>query len=116
MELKAVNQAGMIAANVVRGDHPVARWDEAEAPGAYLLDVREPSEFQAGHVPGAVNIPLGDLRARLGEIPDDRPVYLYCGVGQRAYYATRILLQRGRQARNLSGGIQTHRAWRAKRP
>jgi NADPH-dependent 2,4-dienoyl-CoA reductase/sulfur reductase-like enzyme/rhodanese-related sulfurtransferase len=111
-----VNQAGMIAANVVRGDHPVARWDEAEAEGAFLLDVREPSEFQAGHVPGAVNVPLGDLRVRLGEIPDDRTVYLYCGVGQRAYYATRILLQRGRQARNLSGGIQTYRAWRTKRP
>lgn len=110
-----VNHAGMIAANVVRGDHPIARWDDAEKEGVFLLDVRDPTEYQTGYAPGAVNIPLGELRDRIGEVPRDREIWLYCGVGQRSYYATRILLERGWRARNLSGGLQTYRVCRAKR-
>jgi NADPH-dependent 2,4-dienoyl-CoA reductase/sulfur reductase-like enzyme/rhodanese-related sulfurtransferase len=108
-----VNLAGMIAGNVLRGDHPVAHWTDLDTDGGFLVDVREPAEFEAGHVTGAVNIPLGSLRQRLNEIPADREVWLYCGVGQRAYYATRVLMQSGRRVRNLSGGIQTYRAFRA---
>jgi len=67
--------------------------------------VREPVELAVESVPGAVNIPLGQLRARLGELPRDREIHLVCRSGQRAYYATRILLQNGFTAKNVSGGM-----------
>jgi rhodanese-related sulfurtransferase len=108
-----INLAGMIAANCLRGDHPVAHWRDLDAGKVRLVDVREPSEFAAEHVPGAINLPLGELRQRLDEVPRDREVWLYCGVGQRAYYATRALLQHGIAVRNLSGGFQTYRMFRA---
>jgi len=104
-----VNLAGMIAANVLRGDHPLAHWrDLADAQGIFLLDVREPGEYAAGHVEGAINIPLSQLRQRLDELPPNREVWMYCAVGQRAYYATRALSQRGLVVRNLSGGYATY--------
>ena len=84
-----VNFAGMVAANVLRGDMPLAHWEAAE--GAFLLDVREPVELAVERVPGAVNIPLGQLRARLGELPRDREILVICRSAQRGYYATRIL-------------------------
>lgn len=108
-----VNLAGMIAANVLRGDHPLAHWRDMDAAdNPLLLDVRTAAEFGAGHVDGAVNIPLDQLRERLDEIPPDREVWGYCAVGQRAYYATRALLQRGIPVRNVSGGFQTYTAYR----
>ena len=79
-------------------------------PGAVLVDVRRPDEFAAGHLPGAVNIPLADLRARMAGLPRDRTVLTYCGVGQRAYYAARALTQHGCTARLLPGGYETYRA------
>lgn len=97
-----VNFAGMIAANVLHGDMPVSHWDALE--GAFLLDVREPVELTVESVPGAINIPLGQLRKRLDELPRDREIHIICRSAQRAYYATRILLQNGFNARNLSGG------------
>jgi NADPH-dependent 2,4-dienoyl-CoA reductase/sulfur reductase-like enzyme/rhodanese-related sulfurtransferase len=107
-----VNIAGMIAGNALRGDLPLAHWENLSDPDAMLVDVREPAEFAAGHVPGAVNMPLSELRRRVGELPTDREIRLYCGVGQRAYYATRLLLQHGRRVRNLPGGWQTYQAWK----
>jgi len=98
-----INFAGMIAADVLRGDMPLSHWDSVD--GVFLLDVREPVELAAENVPGALNIPLGQLRARLGELPRDREIHVFCHSGQRAYYATRILLQNGFQARNVSGGM-----------
>jgi rhodanese-related sulfurtransferase len=98
-----VNFAGMVAADVLRGDMPVAHWD-ALGDGL-LLDVRQPVELAVEAVPGAVNIPLPQLRARLGELPRDREIFVICRSAQRAYYATRILLQNGFQARNVSGGM-----------
>ena len=98
-----VNFAGMVAADVLRGDMPLSHWDAAEK--GFLLDVREPVELAVENVPGAVNIPLGQLRARLGELPRDREILVICRSGQRAYSATRILLQNGFKARNLSGGM-----------
>jgi NADPH-dependent 2,4-dienoyl-CoA reductase/sulfur reductase-like enzyme/rhodanese-related sulfurtransferase len=97
-----INYAGMVAADVLRGDMPIAHWDALE--GAFLLDVRQPVELAVESVPGAVNIPLPQLRARLGELPKDREIMIICRSAQRAYYATRILLQNGFKARNLSGG------------
>jgi NADPH-dependent 2,4-dienoyl-CoA reductase/sulfur reductase-like enzyme/rhodanese-related sulfurtransferase len=99
----AVNFAGMIAADVLAGDMPLAQWDDID--GAFLLDVRQPVELVVESVPGAVNIPLGQLRARLGELPRDREIRVICRSAQRAYYATRILLQNGFKARNISGGM-----------
>ena len=99
----AVNFAGMVAADVLRGDMPLAHWADTE--GAYLLDVRQPAELVLESVPGAVNIPLPQLRARLGELPRDREILVICRSAQRAYYATRILQQNGFKARNISGGM-----------
>jgi NADPH-dependent 2,4-dienoyl-CoA reductase/sulfur reductase-like enzyme/rhodanese-related sulfurtransferase len=98
-----VNFAGMIAADVLRGDMPVSHWDDTD--GAFLLDVREPIELAVETAPGAVNIPLGQLRARLGELPRDREIRVICRSGGRAYYATRTLLQNGFDASTLSGGM-----------
>ena len=103
-----VNLAGMIAANVLRGDLQPAPWSELATTGALLVDVREPHEFAAGHLAGAVNLPLSELRRRFGELPRDREIWLYCGVGQRSYYALRFLKQRGFNVRSLFGGYQTY--------
>lgn len=98
-----VNFAGMVAADVLRGDMPLVHWDSA--PSGLLLDVREPMELAVENVPEAVNIPIGQLRARLGELPRDREIHVICRSGQRAYIATRMLLQNGFKAKNISGGM-----------
>jgi NADPH-dependent 2,4-dienoyl-CoA reductase/sulfur reductase-like enzyme/rhodanese-related sulfurtransferase len=98
-----VNFAGMVPADVLRGDMPLCHWDAVE--GGFLLDVRNPQELAVEHVAGVVNIPLPELRARLGELPRDREIHVICRSAQRAYYATRILLQNGFKARNISGGM-----------
>jgi len=104
-----VNFAGMIASNALRGDNPLADWGQLGSDGIFLLDVRDPDEFEEGHIPGAVNLPLNEIRSRMEELPRDREISIYCGVGQRAYYATRILLQNGYHAKNLAGGIRTYK-------
>jgi NADPH-dependent 2,4-dienoyl-CoA reductase/sulfur reductase-like enzyme/rhodanese-related sulfurtransferase len=98
-----VNFAGMVAADVLRGDMPLAHWNETN--GGFILDVREPVELSVENIPGAVNIPLGKLRERLNELPRDREINVICRSGQRAYMATRILLQNGFKAKNVSGGM-----------
>jgi NADPH-dependent 2,4-dienoyl-CoA reductase/sulfur reductase-like enzyme/rhodanese-related sulfurtransferase len=103
-----INFAGMIAANSLKGDSPLTHWQGLD-PGYYLLDVREPLEFSSGHVEGAVNIPLPDLRARMNELPLTKEIAVYCGVGQRSYYATRILKQNGFSVKNISGGITSYK-------
>jgi rhodanese-related sulfurtransferase len=105
-----VNFAGMVAADVVRGDMPLSHWDSLD--GAYFLDVRQPVELVVESVPGALNIPLPQLRSRLGELPRDREIHIICRSAQRAYYATRILLRNGFKAQNISGGTLS-RAMRA---
>jgi len=103
-----VNIAGMIAANVLRGDAPVAHWEEDALQQSCIIDVREPGEFALGHIEGAINIPLGVLRDRMEELPRDREILCYCAVGQRSYYASRALRQNGFKARNISGGMRTY--------
>ncbi|MHC1727249.1 MAG: FAD-dependent oxidoreductase [Syntrophobacteraceae bacterium] len=98
-----VNFAGMIAAGVLRGDMPISHWNSAKT--GFLLDVREPMELAVENVPEALNVPLRQLRDRLNELPRDRVIHVFCRSGQRAYYATRILLQNGFKARNVSGGM-----------
>ncbi len=104
-----VNMAGMIAANALRGDTEIAPWRQLGSNGALILDVREPGEHHAGAIPGAVNIPLGQLRGRLEELPRDREIQVACAVGQRAYYAVRVLRQHGFRAKLLSGGYRTYK-------
>ena len=101
-----VNFAGMVAADVLSGDMPLTHWDSEEK--GLLLDVRYPAELEVECVPGVVNIPLDQLRSRLDELPRDQEIHVICRSGQRAYYATRILLQNGFNARNLSGGMLSH--------
>ncbi len=107
-----VNMAGMIAGNVLRGDVALGRWESLPETKAMVVDVREASEFAAGHIEGAVNIPLPQLRERLGELPQNRELWLYCGVGQRSYYASRILVQHGFKVKNLPGGYTTYEQFR----
>ena len=98
-----VNFAGMVAANVLSGDMPINHWETAKSE--FLLDVRQPFELTVENVPGAVNIPLPELRSRLSELPKDKEINVFCRSAQRSYYATRILLQNGFKAKNISGGM-----------
>ena len=108
-----INMAGFVAGGLLRGDHPQVDVEEiVSAPAArqpFLMDVRTPEEFASGHIPGAVNIPVDDLRSRLGDLPTDRKIASYCHVGQRGYLATRILLQAGFPAANIGGGYETYK-------
>ena len=97
-----VNFAGMVAAGVLSGDMPISHWQDT-ADGV-VLDVREPFELAVENVEGAVNIPLGQLRGRLDELPRDKTIHVFCRSGQRSYYATRLLLQNGFEVKNISGG------------
>ena len=103
-----VNMAGMIASNVVRGDSPVAHFEDIKGKEVLILDVREPLELRRGTVEGAVNIPLDELRNRMKELPTDKEIWTYCRVGQRAYYALRTLAQSGFNVKNLTGGFLTY--------
>jgi rhodanese-related sulfurtransferase len=83
----------------------------AQVPdGAFLLDVREHDEWAAGHVPGALHIPLGQLSARAGEVARDRAVYVICRTGHRSGYAARALAGAGWQAHNVADGMH---GWQA---
>jgi len=98
-----VNFAGMVAADVLKNDMPLSHWKEAKK--GFVLDVREPFELAVESFEGATNIPLGQIRSRLSELPKDKEIHVICRSGQRAYYATRILLQNGFNAKNVSGGM-----------
>ncbi len=105
-----VNMAGYVAENVLDGLVRQLHWHELEkfreTPGAAFLDVRTEGEFQRGHIPGAVNIPLDALRGRLQEL-DPQAVYcVNCHSGLRSYIACRILAQRGFSCYNFSGGYR----------
>src|SRR5271165_4783760 len=84
-----VNMAGFVAAGMLRGDHPQADFEYVLAlppeTRPLLLDVRTAQEFAQGHIPGAVSVPIDELRARLSEVPRDREIAVYCQVGQRGY-------------------------------
>jgi rhodanese-related sulfurtransferase len=80
------------------------------AQGAALIDVREPEEWQMGRAPQAVHIPLGELAARLGELPTDRDLIMVCRSGIRSDTAAAAVVGRGLRALNLAGGMQ---AWNA---
>jgi len=104
-----VNLAGMIAANSLRGDLELVAWDELDRD-SFLVDLRTSEEFAGGAAPGAVNLPLDELRGRLDELPVRR-LELICRMGKRAYYGARILSQKGFDVRVVSGGMQSFKAY-----
>jgi rhodanese-related sulfurtransferase len=110
-----VNIAGMIAANVVRGDVCLAHWEDLPETDACLIDVRDPKEYRHGHLEGARNLPLDLVRDRISELPKDKEIWTYCFVGQRSYYAARALCQYGFNVRNISGGFRTYQLHQAAR-
>jgi NADPH-dependent 2,4-dienoyl-CoA reductase/sulfur reductase-like enzyme/rhodanese-related sulfurtransferase len=114
-----VNMVGFVASGMLRGDHPMVHADRLtiDEPNEshYLLDVRSPQEFAAGHVPGAVNVSVDELRNRLNELPRDLTIVVYCQIGMRGYLATRILLQNNFQVMNLGGGYTTYCAFQSSR-
>ena len=106
--------SGYVAGNILCGKMTPLYWRElvkTDMSEVTLVDVRTPDEYALGHISGAVNIPVDDLRARMSEIPADKPVLLYCGVGLRGYLASNILKENGyRDVRNLIGGLKTYNA------
>ena len=105
-----VNMAGFVAANLLRGDHPQVGVEELDG-SERIVDVRSPEEYNRGHIPGALNLPLDELRPRLAELSREQPLVVYCQVGLRGYLALRILLQRGYRVRNLAGGFKTYQLY-----
>lgn len=107
-----VNMAGFVAENILTGRLNIFYWDQLSdiKVGDVLIDVRNPHEFDAGHLPNAVNVPLDSLRNHLDTLPKDQNIFIYCEAGLRGYLAQRILLQNGyKNVRNMSGGYKTWR-------
>jgi peroxiredoxin family protein/rhodanese-related sulfurtransferase/TusA-related sulfurtransferase len=103
-----VNVLGFVAENILTGKTTPVRWDQLkDLRNVFLLDIRTPDEFGIGTLPGAVNIPLPLLRSRLGDLPKNKKILAFCGVGLRSYMAERILKQSGFDAASLSGGYKT---------
>jgi NADPH-dependent 2,4-dienoyl-CoA reductase/sulfur reductase-like enzyme/rhodanese-related sulfurtransferase len=108
-----VNMAGFVAENILLDRLRIFYWDQvSQLPEtALLLDVRTIAEFEAGHIPTAINIPVDEIRDRMQEIPTKRPIYIYCEAGLRGYLAQRILRQTGYEnVANLSGGYVSWKA------
>lgn len=103
-----IAMAGYVAENILLGKVLPAYWREVgQDASEQIIDVRTPGEYQLGHIPSAVNIPVDELRERLEEIDPSRPILLYCAVGLRGYLASSILRQHGyAQVRNLIGGYK----------
>lgn len=107
-----VNMLGYVAENLANGTTANIQWHEVEAAraaGAAVVDVRTAAEFAAGAIPGAINLPVDELRHRLDELPPGRLI-VHCQVGQRAHSAVRLLRAHGKDAVNLDGGLLTWHA------
>jgi NADPH-dependent 2,4-dienoyl-CoA reductase/sulfur reductase-like enzyme/rhodanese-related sulfurtransferase len=105
-----VNMLGYIAENMMSGLLKTAQWDQTQeyrAAGYQLIDCRTPSEFSRGAIPGAINIPVDEIRERVGEIKKE-PILVNCQVGQRGHTATMLLKELGFDATNLDGGYLTY--------
>ncbi|MFX0001970.1 MAG: FAD-dependent oxidoreductase [Candidatus Hermodarchaeota archaeon] len=107
-----VNMAGFVASNYLREDMPIWHWHDFNKitnNGAILLDVRTKEEFSARSIESSINIPIEELRKRLGEISNNKPIYVYCEVGYRSYLALRILMQSGfEEVYELTGGYKIY--------
>ena len=108
-----INMAGFIGENILLNNMKPFYWNDINGlnGNSILIDVRTDKEFSKGHIPGAVNIPVDDIRSRLSDFPTEKKIYTYCAVGLRGYLAQRILRQRGfEDVYNLSGGYKTWEA------
>ena len=106
-----VNMMGYCGANIMENIVESTQWYEIKGlveNGEYILDVREEYEVANGAIPNVINIPLGQLRDRLNEIPKDRKIYVTCQVGLRGYIACTILNQYGYNTSNIDGGYKTY--------
>lgn len=107
-----INMAGMAAQNVLAGDIALAQWHELatlDPSRSSILDVRDFSEHASGSIPNSIQIPLSDLRARMGELSHNQEWIVHCQSGQRSYFACALLRQHGIRCRNLTGGYRTWR-------
>jgi NADPH-dependent 2,4-dienoyl-CoA reductase/sulfur reductase-like enzyme/rhodanese-related sulfurtransferase len=106
----AINYAGFVAGNFLRGDAKMCHTKEMVNPGSnqMLLDVRTDEEVKGGTIPGAIHIPLDDLRDRMDEIPKDKELLIFCQVGLRGYIGCRILFLNGFKCCNYTGGYKTY--------
>ncbi|WP_432455587.1 FAD-dependent oxidoreductase [Agarivorans sp. QJM3NY_29] len=105
-----INQAGFVAANSIEGHTHLCHSDEINQASEQqlILDVRNPNELeQLGTIPGAINIPVDQLRERIDELPKDKEILIYCMVGLRGNVAYRQLANLGFKAKNLTGGYKT---------
>lgn len=109
-----VNMAGFMIENIAEGLVKQYHWDQVEKlprdGSVTLLDTRTPGEYAAGHIEGYINIPVDELRERIGELDAAKPVYVICQSGIRSYIASRILTQNGFDAYNFSGGYRFYAA------
>ena len=106
------NIAGYVASNILEGKIDTFQWHEVDdliEAGAFFLDVREDFELATGVLGNAYTIPLGDIRARMSELPKDKTIHVFCQVGHRGYNAARILMQNGFTVKNLDGGYKTYK-------
>lgn len=107
-----VNIMGFVAENILNGSMKPYSWRDIESidfSNTILIDVRTKDEFELGAIRGAVNIPLDEIRNRLDELPQQKKIVVYCGVGLRGYVAERILMQLGySEVYNLIGGYKTY--------
>lgn len=107
-----VNIAGYVASNILKGDHDNIHWNqlsEIDDHGHVLIDLRNTDELEsAGRIPGALNIPLPELRNKLAKLDKNKTYFPFCAVGLRGYIGYRILVQNGFTAKNLSGGFRTY--------
>lgn len=106
-----VNMLGYYAANIIDGLTKIIQWNEIDKldnEKSVIIDVREKFELVTGKFNNSINIPLGELRERLNEIPKDKNIYVTCQVGLRGYVASRILEQNGIKCTNIDGGVKTY--------
>ena len=106
-----INQAAFVANNIIKGDSTPIHFDEIDnlSDDQVLLDVRNPGELKSsGYLEGAINIPVDQLRQRMGELPKDKEIVIYCAVGLRGNVAYRQLVNNGFKACNLIGGYRTY--------
>lgn len=107
-----VNMAGFVAGNILEKKVNILQWRDIEnlnPDDSIIIDSRTKEEYEFGHVKGALNIPVDELRGRLSEVPKDKKIVVYCAVGLRGYLSARILMQHGyTEVYNLSGGYKTY--------
>lgn len=107
-----VNMLGYTADNILNNKVEIFQWSdikELQENSSFFLDVREDFELATGSIENSVQIPLNQLREKLGELPKDKVIYVYCQVGARGYNAARILMQAGFNVKNLDGGYKTYK-------